>query len=546
MHLERPVVEAISKIYKLGIFITYSREDVDFADQLEIALSDAGFNATLDRLGIPGAAEWKRRLSEMIQAADAVVFVLSPSSARSKECAWEVDEASSLGKRIIPVLCKPLDGYVPPAQLASLNYIYFYAEPKVPTSGFGSGLTVLKGVLNEDADWLREHTRLLKLAQNWVQVGGARDALLAGKDVTNAEAWLRRRPGQAPALSELHKSFIAESARVEILATSQRNLSRTRWAAGLLLLLFAFSALVGGLYFKNYQRTVIADLEKQKADHKAQLDQLRADARRELRSIAADSLKRIVKAKTELGPAHPTRAVTVVAEPPASPDKRISQVAIDFILLHEVGGEEGYRRRHSRVQRPLNNSGVTIGIGYDLKFVKERQLRAVWRELPRSHLDRLARLASKSGMEAEAQFASVQDIEIPFIIARKVYEEHTLADAGRRMERIYPQAVILPPDCYGALLSIVLNRGNDLTERTNNQSDSRDEMRAIAKLLELGEFAAIPDQIRSMKWLWWMSERNDVKGLPERREAEAQLFEIGLHSVAPGKQPAAEPPRAAD
>ena len=116
---------------KLNVFISYSRDDLEFADQLDAALDGTGFNATVDRHDISGADDWKRRLGELIRDADTVTFVLSPSSAGSPVCAWEVDEAARLGKRIIPVLCRPLEGNAPP-RLANLNYIHFYAEPKMP------------------------------------------------------------------------------------------------------------------------------------------------------------------------------------------------------------------------------------------------------------------------------------------------------------------------------------------------------------------------------------------------------------------------------
>ena len=91
---------------KLRVFISYARDDLDFADQLDVALDGTGFDATVDRHGIAGADNWKQRLGELIRDADTVVFVLSPSSATSVVCAWEVEEAARLGKRIIPVLCR--------------------------------------------------------------------------------------------------------------------------------------------------------------------------------------------------------------------------------------------------------------------------------------------------------------------------------------------------------------------------------------------------------------------------------------------------------
>lgn len=90
---------------KLRVFISYSRDDLHFADQLDAALNAYGFECVMDRHGISGGEDWKRRLGNLISEADTVVFVLSPTSARSEICAWEVEEATQLGKRILPVNC---------------------------------------------------------------------------------------------------------------------------------------------------------------------------------------------------------------------------------------------------------------------------------------------------------------------------------------------------------------------------------------------------------------------------------------------------------
>src|SRR5262249_1170062 len=128
---------------KLRVFISYSRDDLDFADQLDAALNTCGFECFIDRQGISGGEAWNRRLGNLIREADTVVFVLSPTSARSEICAWEVGEAARLGKRILPVNCRPLEGAMPPPRLRDLNYIYFYADPRVLDSGFGTGLLSL-------------------------------------------------------------------------------------------------------------------------------------------------------------------------------------------------------------------------------------------------------------------------------------------------------------------------------------------------------------------------------------------------------------------
>ena len=133
---------------KLSIFISYSRDDLLFTDQLRAALQGFGFGVTIDRNDIAGGDAWKKRVSDLIRDADTVVFVLSPSSARSKICLWEVEEAVRFNKRIVPVVCHALDGVDPPPQLVDLQYVLFYAEPNYPGSGFGDGLSRLASALN--------------------------------------------------------------------------------------------------------------------------------------------------------------------------------------------------------------------------------------------------------------------------------------------------------------------------------------------------------------------------------------------------------------
>src|SRR5947209_352510 len=117
---------------KLRVFISYSRDDLDFADQLNSALDICGFECFIDRQGISGGEDWKRRLGNLISEADTVVFVLSPTSARSEICAWEVEEATRLGKRILPVNCRPLEGASPPRVCGTATTSFSMRTPKHP------------------------------------------------------------------------------------------------------------------------------------------------------------------------------------------------------------------------------------------------------------------------------------------------------------------------------------------------------------------------------------------------------------------------------
>jgi TPR repeat protein len=209
---------------KLRVFISYSRDDLHFADQLDAALNAYGFECIIDRHGISGGEDWKRRLGNLISEADTVVFVLSPTSARSEICAWEVEEAARLNKRILPANCRPLEGVSPPPRLRDLNYIFFHADPKAPAAGFGTGLAKLIAALNTDFDWLREHTRYLQRATEWDRGGRPANRLLSGDDIAEAKAWAARRPKSAPEPTALHLDFIrASEEEAEARSSAQRK-----------------------------------------------------------------------------------------------------------------------------------------------------------------------------------------------------------------------------------------------------------------------------------------------------------------------------------
>ena len=213
---------------RLRVFISYSRKDLDFADQLEAALKTCGFDCVMDLQAISGGEDWKARLGDLIRGADTVVFVLSPDSAASPICDWEVEEAARLAKRILPVICRPLEDVRPPPRFQALNYIFFYPEPTVPGSGFGTGLNRLVDALNTDFEWLRERTRYLQRASEWNEAGRPANRLLFGDDIAEAKAWAARRPKSAPELAPLELDFIRAS---EQEADAQASAERQRLVA---------------------------------------------------------------------------------------------------------------------------------------------------------------------------------------------------------------------------------------------------------------------------------------------------------------------------
>jgi hypothetical protein len=194
------------------VFISYSRANNAFVERLEAALKQRGVETFVDREAIEKGEEWWGRIQQLITEADSIVFVLSPDSVASAVAQGEVDFASTLNKRFLPVVAVDLAGHPSPEALARLNYIYFIEDRRAGASGdFDEACDQLVHALNTDIGWIREHSRLGDIARRWDAAGGASHFVLRGPALEAAEKWLTAQPKEAPNPTPLHRRFIAAS-----------------------------------------------------------------------------------------------------------------------------------------------------------------------------------------------------------------------------------------------------------------------------------------------------------------------------------------------
>lgn len=106
-------------------FISYSREDSEFALRLAQDLKAAGAHVWLDQLDILPGRPWDNAIEQALGEAIQMLIVLSPSSARSENVRNEISYALEQGKIIIPVLYKDC---VVPLQLQRAQRIDFRAD----------------------------------------------------------------------------------------------------------------------------------------------------------------------------------------------------------------------------------------------------------------------------------------------------------------------------------------------------------------------------------------------------------------------------------
>ncbi|MBF0415954.1 MAG: hypothetical protein HQL79_09330 [Magnetococcales bacterium] len=188
---------------------------------------------------------------------------------------------------------------------------------------------------------------------------------------------------------------------------------------------------------------------------------------------------------------------------------------VTFIALEEVSSRSAYDALYSRPTWPSEESGITIGIGYDLKFAKDT-FQGDWQALldPDTYsalVPWLGKTGSREGKE------SLKHTRQPFEAAWNVYLKRTIPNEVHKTQKAFPGYEALSPLCKSALVSLVYNRGTSLV------GPRRVEMRAIHDLIQEGHLDGVPDQLIAMKRLW-----PDLPGLRSRREHEAELWKSGL------------------
>src|SRR5258705_634550 len=121
----------------------------------------------------------------------------------------------------------------------------------------------------------------------------------------------------------------------------------------------------------------------------------------------------VVEARTVLQQPGPPEADDVLQQAVAAlsdPFPPLTAAGITFIAREEVSGPREYRQKYKNPVWPSGESGITIGIGYDLKFVNRNQLRDDWGDnLSSDTIDRLSTVIGNRG--SAERLAQVQDVE---------------------------------------------------------------------------------------------------------------------------------------
>ena len=196
-----------------------------------------------------------------------------------------------------------------------------------------------------------------------------------------------------------------------------------------------------------------------------------------------------------------------------------SPKTLDLLLQYEVGGGKSYYEKYlSKFTWPGGASGPTIAIGVDCAYYSELELAKTFSFLSKDQLDQIKKASGQSGERGKeyAKILRAAGIIVNWDKALDIFQKLTWPKFTKLAEKTFPGLEDLHPDAYGAIISLVFNRGTSL------KGDSRKEMVNIKNLIPKKDYKKIAKEFRNMKRIW---VGKSLDGLLERREAEAKLIE---------------------
>ena len=197
--------------------------------------------------------------------------------------------------------------------------------------------------------------------------------------------------------------------------------------------------------------------------------------------------------------------------------KNPSAKALSLILEYEVGGGRAYYEKYlSGPTWPGGASGMTLAIGIDCGYYTPTELREIFNFLPDNQIKAIQGASGKTGQAGKEYTQSIRNlnIKITWEQAIEIFDKYTWTKFARLAERIFPGLDKLCDNAYGAIVSLVFNRGSSLV------GDSRREMRDIKDLIPKKDYRTIAIEIQKMKRIW---QGKGLDGLLARRDAESAL-----------------------
>src|SRR3954468_7599343 len=172
---------------QVSVFISYARVDHRTRQDLSESLVRDGFEVNGDWTLLQGPDFWEQ-VVQMIRQSDVFLALLSPAFAFSQVARREIEEAVTLGKRILPIVIEDIpDLNVLHPALRQPQWAFLRpGDPIDANRGF-----LVQAIRTDFAD-LKQHTDLLLAALRWLASNRDRGLTLRGTSLKHAGEWMTR------------------------------------------------------------------------------------------------------------------------------------------------------------------------------------------------------------------------------------------------------------------------------------------------------------------------------------------------------------------
>jgi WD40 repeat protein len=342
------------------VFVSYSRRNSEFVQHLANSVEARGKSLWLDTEGIADGEVFPDALRQAIEASDSFVFVITPESVTSPYCTQEIDHAHAMGKRILPVLRRPVADVDMHAQIRDRNWIPFEAD-----ADFDASVDRLVAALDHDLEHARSHTHWLLRALDWDGHERDNSFLLRGRELTTAETWLAGvRDDADPTPTHLQREYVHGSRAAS--ARRQRFLIGASLTAVFISLALAAVAFVQRSDARRSARVALARELGSEAVSEPRIDEAMLLARESLnlddsQATAGTLLATLLRTPAALA----TFSAPIDSRPlflSVSPDGRtLADVdSLDTVRLYNTA-----TRRTIRVLKQLGFEGIPVTYTHD-------------------------------------------------------------------------------------------------------------------------------------------------------------------------------------
>jgi len=197
--------------------------------------------------------------------------------------------------------------------------------------------------------------------------------------------------------------------------------------------------------------------------------------------------------------------------------KNPSPETLKLLFDYEVGGGKPYYDKYlSKFTWPGGASGPTIGIGVDCGYYTKDELAKIFYFLPNDQIKLIQGASGKTSAAGKEYTKTLREagITVSWDQAKEIFETLTWPKFAKLAEKAFPGLDKLCDNAYGAIVSLVFNRGSSMS------GNSRSEMREIRDLVKLKDYRSIAIEFQKMKRIW---RSKGLDGLLQRRDAESRL-----------------------